>query len=69
MRIKIKNGKLISDRIHEGQNLYLSEGKITAITSEELPFDREIDANGNFVSPGFIDIHTHGRTLLFIVRD
>ena len=60
MRIKIKNGKLITDRIHEGENLYFAEGKITAITSEELPFDKEIDADGNFVSPGFIDIHTHG---------
>lgn len=60
MRVKIKNGRLITDRIHEGKNLYFAEGKITAITSEELPFDKEIDANGNFVAPGFIDIHTHG---------
>lgn len=60
MRIKISNGKLIMDRIHEGKNLYLADGKITAITSEPLPFDQEIDAHGNYVAPGFIDIHTHG---------
>ena len=60
MTLKIKNGRLITDRILEGVNLYLSEGKIQAITSESLPFDEELDAKGQYVSPGFIDIHTHG---------
>ena len=34
--------------------------KITRITSEELPFDNEIDALSQYVSPGFIDLHVHG---------
>ncbi len=31
-----------------------------AITAYNLPCDEEIDAAGNHVSPGFIDMHTHG---------
>ena len=61
MTTVIKNGKLISDnKIEENLNLYFEDGKITAITKENLPYDSEIDANGAYVSPGFIDIHVHG---------
>ena len=60
MITKIKNGKLIlPDGICE-KNIYFEDGKITAITNENLPFDEEYDANGDYVSPGFIDIHVHG---------
>ena len=57
----IKNGRIIlEDRIIDG-NVYIDNGKIFDIT-EDLPydFDEVIDAEGNYVSPGFIDIHTHG---------
>ena len=57
---KITNGIIITDTLEKGKNLYFEDGKITAITAENLPFDREIDAGGKYVSPGFIDIHTHG---------
>ncbi|MBR5157565.1 MAG: N-acetylglucosamine-6-phosphate deacetylase [Clostridia bacterium] len=61
MTTVIKNGKLISDnKIEENLNLYFKDGKITAITKENLPYDTEIDAKGAYVSPGFIDIHVHG---------
>ncbi len=60
MITKIKNGRLIlPDEIAE-KNLYIKDGKILAITEEELVFDSEIDAKGNYISPGFIDIHVHG---------
>ena len=60
MITKITNGKLLlPDEICE-KNLYFENGTITAITEEELPFDAEYDAGGNFVSAGFIDIHVHG---------
>lgn len=60
MVTKIKNATLICDTLINDKYLYIEDGKIKAITSEELPFDCEIDAEGNYVSPGFIDIHTHG---------
>ncbi len=61
MVTKIKNGKLLlPECIDEAASLYFQNGKITAITTEELPFDKEMDASGQFVSPGFIDIHVHG---------
>ena len=60
MITKIKNGLLIlPDEIAE-KNLYIKDGKILNITTEELYFDSEIDAERNYVSPGFIDIHVHG---------
>ena len=60
MITRIKNGKLILPDGYANQYLYLSDGKISAITDEELPFDKEIDAENHYVSPGFIDIHVHG---------
>jgi len=58
---RVKNGRIITgDEITEGKSLYFSENKILAVTSENLPCDTEIDACGNYVSPGFIDTHVHG---------
>ncbi len=61
MVTRIKNGKLIlSQNIVSGKYLYLEDNKISCITNEELPFDKEIDADGKYVSAGFIDVHVHG---------
>ena len=61
MITKITNGKLIAgEEVLTGQDLYLENGSITAITGQALPFDISIDAEGQFVSPGFIDLHLHG---------
>jgi len=58
--LKIKNAKVIlDDGIYE-KYVYAENGKIKKITNEELPFDEEYDAEGNYLSAGFIDIHTHG---------
>ena len=40
--------------------VYFADGIITAVTSEELPFDKEYDCGEDYLSPGFVDIHTHG---------
>lgn len=59
--IKISNGKIISDnKIISGKSLYIDDGKIKYVTNENLPFDKEINAFGNYISAGFIDLHTHG---------
>ncbi len=61
MKTVIKNGRIIADdEILVGYSLYYEDGKISAITKDELPADEVIDAMGNYVSPGFIDMHTHG---------
>ena len=46
---------LINSKI---QNIIIENGKIAKITSESLKGD--IDACGNKVIPGLIDVHTHG---------
>ena len=57
----IYNGKIVlHDRVAEGLRLYMQDGKITALTEENLPADEMIDAKGQYVSPGFIDMHLHG---------
>ena len=57
---RIKSGNIITDGKLVSGYLYYEDGKIAAITDAELPFDSEYDAGDDFVSPGFIDIHTHG---------
>lgn len=61
MITKIRNGRIVTpDGILDGANLYFRNGVILAVTADELPHDSSIDARGNYVSAGFIDIHTHG---------
>lgn len=58
----IINGKLVlPDRILADRNLLLEDGKIIGIEESLAPeTEQVIDAEGCFVSPGFIDLHTHG---------
>ncbi|MFO7612200.1 MAG: N-acetylglucosamine-6-phosphate deacetylase [Clostridia bacterium] len=59
--IKIKNGKLITPyRILEKGEILIRDGLIEEIGVRTGSADTEIDAGGKYVSPGFIDIHTHG---------
>ncbi len=58
--LKIKNARAVLDSTVVDTNIYVSGGKITSVTIEDLPFDREIDAKGRYVAPGFIDTHVHG---------
>lgn len=60
MVTKITNGKLILDEIKTGVDLYFENGRILAVSDRPLRYDTLIDAEGNYVSPGFIDIHNHG---------
>ncbi len=58
---KLYNGRvIIGDTVTDGLSIYWDDRKITAVTGENLPHDNEIDAEGAYISPGFIDMHTHG---------
>ena len=60
MITRIKNGRVVLTDTIVDAYVYIEDGKILDVTAEELAFDDEIDAEGNYVSPGFIDIHVHG---------
>ena len=60
MRTLIKNGKIITiDKVIKGCVAY-TDGVIDYVGKEEVEADVVIDAEGGFVTPGFIDIHCHG---------
>jgi N-acetylglucosamine-6-phosphate deacetylase len=62
-RVKIFNGPIIhQQQIQHGACLLIENGKILDVVREDVDFPDAllIDARGNFVSPGFIDIHIHG---------
>lgn len=61
MTTKIVNGKLLlPEGIRTDLSLYVEGDKIAYITPLDLPYERQIDADGCYVSPGFIDVHVHG---------
>ena len=61
MITKIKNARLVlEDGVVENGYLYIRDGKIFSVTEDNMAFDKEIDAKGLYVSPGFIDTHVHG---------
>jgi N-acetylglucosamine-6-phosphate deacetylase len=62
-RIKITNGKIIlREHIIPNGSLLVEDGKIIAVTAgdAEFPDARVVDAQGQYIAPGFIDIHVHG---------
>ncbi len=62
-RTLIFNGRIITPyRMINNGSILVEEGKIADISEGRLPVSEctTIDAKGLYVSPGFIDIHTHG---------
>ncbi len=61
--IKIVNARIItSERVIDNGNLLIKNDKIAEISKDDIAVDaaQEIDAQGNYVAPGFIDMHVHG---------
>lgn len=59
MVTRIINGKVLLDGKFQETELYF-DGKTIIGTGAGMPFDRTIDAEGNFVTAGFVDLHCHG---------
>ena len=61
--LKIYNANIITPtRVINNGTLIVENGKIKQISELDIAYqaNHEIDAKGNFLSPGFIDIHVHG---------
>lgn len=61
MRTLIYGGRVIDPacKIDSELNLLIEDGKIAGVCTERVAADREIDATGKIVCPGFIDVHAH----------
>ena len=62
-KLKIFNGRIITPfRVIPRGSVLIVDGKIAKIAEGDIeePVADEIDAQGKFISPGFIDIHVHG---------
>ncbi|HPJ01114.1 MAG TPA: amidohydrolase family protein, partial [Enterococcus sp.] len=72
MNTLIKNGKIIS---HDNQltpvSVWIKDGRIHAIgedfTSES--FDHIVDAKGQLITPGLVDVHVHFREPGFTYKE
>jgi N-acetylglucosamine-6-phosphate deacetylase len=58
----LANGRLIfPDRIRDGLEVVVEKGKIAAIGEQTYARKKgSIDLSGNYLAPGFIDLHVHG---------
>ena len=59
----IANGRVIDPESGTDavRNIGILDGEIVTVTSASLAGDRVIDASGQVVAPGFIDLHVHGQ--------
>lgn len=59
-KILIKNGKVILEDRIEQADVLIEDGKFIKIGNIEEECSNVLDVHGLYVSPGFIDIHSHG---------
>ncbi len=59
----IKNGTIVDTKESFKANIYIKDGKIVSVSSEELEGDaiEVTDAKGLYVLPGLMDTHVHSR--------
>lgn len=61
MPLLIKNGKVYQNGALANKNIFIKNGKIAKITSQNLKADKVIDAKNKIIIPGLIDGHVHFR--------
>ena len=59
MITRIKNGNVLIDGVFQKTELFL-DGKTIVSIGTDMSFDRDVDAEGHYVTAGFIDLHCHG---------
>lgn len=63
-RYLVENGILVlPDRLIENGQVVIRDGRIESVgkrTAKRIAADQVIDAQGSYISPGFVDIHVHG---------
>lgn len=60
-RTALINGRIVlPDAIVDDQALVIEQGKIVAITRDAIGDANPIDVGGRWITPGLIDLHTHG---------
>ncbi len=64
--IVIRNGKIIDGTGNPAYSgsIGIKDGKIAFIGTIDEVAEKEVDANGQVVCPGFIDVHTHAENVL-----
>ena len=60
MTTRIKCDRIVTPCGLRDGYVYLSEGKIAEISTEKRGSDLELDYTGRYLSPGFIEMHSHG---------
>ncbi|MBQ3823700.1 MAG: N-acetylglucosamine-6-phosphate deacetylase [Clostridia bacterium] len=61
MKTAIINAKIVTnDKIIENGTCIYEDGRIVYVGAEKKPFDKTVDARGDYLIPGFVDIHCHG---------
>ena len=58
--IEIKSDKIITPEGIRAGYLYVENGEIDGFSETRKPAEEHYDFTGRYVSPGFIDLHTHG---------
>ncbi len=58
--LKIINGRIITNGQVLQTNVYIENGKIVELSEKIKETDKTVDAEGMYVSSGFIDTHVHG---------
>ena len=63
--LAIVNGRVMDPEsgLDGVRNVLIEDGRITAVTQDDVTAEVIIDAAGRVVAPGFIDLHAHGQDL------